>query len=69
MVALHTLFLYIIFINFKSLVPVRNKGIYLFFVPGWILYLQPLFCFLNNLVLTAKSSKGGVFEDAKEAQI
>lgn len=69
MVVLHTLFWYIIFINFKSLVPVRNKGIYLLFVPGWILYLQPLLCFLNNLVLTAKPSKGGVFEVSKEAHI
>ena len=69
MVVLHTLFLYIIFINFKSLVPVRNKGICLLFVPGWILYLQPLFYFLNNLILAARPSKGGVFEDSKKAEI
>jgi len=68
MVVLQTLFLYLIFINFESLVPVRNKGIYLLFVPGWILYLQPLFHFLNNLILAAEPSKGGVFEDSKEAQ-
>ena len=67
---LHTSFFCMIFINFNSLVPPRNKSVYPVFALIWTLHSQPLLNFFNNLLITSKPlALNGIYKGSTEVEI